>query len=80
MTVEKSKEEAMIDYIKALAAIEEEMEPFAESKRELKKNCIENGWLTRDELSLTVKAYRMLKNGEDMEKLLQMYGTLAGEV
>jgi len=70
--VEK-KEEYITSYIKALVAVEEEMEPFKEHRRELKKNYIDNGWLSRDEISLAVKAYRLMKDDIDMEQLMDFY-------
>jgi hypothetical protein len=77
---ERKVEENMIEYIKTLQQIEEDQEPFKQMKRDLKQTFIDAGRLTRDEISMTVKAYRLLKNGEDMEKLIDTYSRLAGHV
>ena len=63
----------MIEYIRSLRAIEDAMEPFKEQKRELKAEFKEQGWLTAEEISLTVKAYRMMTADVDMEQLLSIY-------
>jgi len=69
----QQKEEYITNYIKSLVAVEEETEPYKEHKRELKKNYIDNGWLTKDEISLAVKAYRLMKDDIDMEQLMDFY-------
>ena len=73
---EKSKEQHMADYIASIRALEEAMEPFKEQKRELKGNYIENGWLTKEDISLTVKAYRLLKTEVDLDQLIDIYESL----
>ena len=70
---EEKKQEKMVEYIRSLRAIEDAMEPFKEQKRELKADFKENGWLTAEEISLTVKAYRMMTAEVDMEQLLSIY-------
>ena len=72
----KSTEEHMADYIESLRVLEEEMEPFKEQKRDLKSNYVENGWLTKGEISLAVKAYRLAKDDTDMSTLIDMVEAL----
>ena len=69
----KSKEEHISDYIESLKAIEDAMEPYKEQKRELKAEFKEQGWLTGEEISLTVKAYRMMTADVDMDQFLSIY-------
>ena len=71
------KESKITDYIKSLAAIEEAMEPLKEQKRSLKTNYVENGWLEKEEISMAVKAYRLMKSDTDMEQLLDFYERVA---
>tara|TARA_Y100000296_G_scaffold75924_1_gene96088 strand:- start:231 stop:509 length:279 start_codon:yes stop_codon:yes gene_type:complete len=71
--VVEKKENYITNYIQALVAIEEEMEPYKEHKRDLKKNYIENEWLSREEISLAVKAYRLMKDEVDIEQLMDFY-------
>ena len=74
---EQTKEDYVVDFIKAFKAIEDEMEPFKEHKRDLRKNYVQNGWLSKEEMSSAIRAYRMLKNDEDIEQLLDMYEKVA---
>jgi len=74
----KTKEQHMADYIKSMKALEEAMEPYKEQKRELKAEYIDSGWLTKEDVSLSVRAYRLLKNEVDMEALLDIYESLKG--
>ena len=67
----------MIEYIKSLKAIEEAIEPYAEQKRELRKDFKEQGWLTKEEISMTVKAYRMMKNEVDIEQFVNIFDSLS---
>ena len=75
--VRDEKTEKMIEYIKSLKAIEEAIEPYAEQKRELRKEFKEQGWLTGDEISMTVKAYRMMKNEVDIEQFVNIFDSLS---
>lgn len=73
----EEKEQRIGDYIQSLAAVEEAMEPFKEQKRALKANYIENGWLSREEISMAVKAYRLVKDDTDIEQLMDFYGKVS---
>ena len=74
----KTKEQHMADYIKSMKALEDAMEPYKEQKRELKTEYIDSGWLTKEDVSLTVRAYRLLKNDVDIEALIDVYENLKG--
>ena len=64
------------EYIRSLAAIEEAMEPYKEQKRELKKDYLEKKWLSKEDISLSVRALRLLKDKVDISALLDMYDAL----
>jgi hypothetical protein len=72
----KTTEEHMSEYIESMRALEEAMEPYKEQKRELKANYVENGWLTKQDISLAVKAYRLAKDDTDMSALIDMVEAL----
>ncbi len=72
------KEQRIGDYIQSLAAVEEAMEPFKEQKRALKANYVENGWLSKEEISMAVKAYRLVKDDTDIEQLMDFYAKVNG--
>ena len=74
--VRDEKTEKMIEYIRNLKAIEDAIEPYAEQKRELKKDFKDQGWLTKDEISLTVKAYRMMKKDTDIDQFVGIFTSL----
>jgi len=74
--VRDEKTEKMIEYVRSLKAIEEAIEPYAEQKRELRKDFKEQGWLTGDEISMTVKAYRMMKNDVDINQFVSVFESL----
>ena len=64
-----TKEDLIVRYAKALDEVDRAMEPFREHKKELKASYLENGWLTKDEMSLVLKAYRMMKKEEDLGEI-----------
>tara|TARA_R110002012_G_scaffold288710_1_gene481473 strand:- start:209 stop:460 length:252 start_codon:yes stop_codon:yes gene_type:complete len=73
MSDEKTKKEHLVNFIKAFRAVEEEMEPYKEHRRDLKKNYVDNGYLSKDELRFAIKAYRMLESGENYEQFTEVY-------
>jgi hypothetical protein len=70
------KTEKMVEYIRSLKTLEDAMEPYKEQRRELREEFKRQGWLTKEELSTTVKAYRMMKNDVDLEQFVELYQTL----
>jgi molecular chaperone GrpE (heat shock protein) len=66
-------EEHVLAYLKSLYAIEQAIEPYKEQKKELRKEYIDSGKLTRDELWAAVKAYRIYKASASMEDLNDMF-------
>jgi site-specific DNA-adenine methylase len=68
--------EYVVEYIKALKAVEDEMEPYKEHKRDLRKNYAQNGWLTKDEIRQAVRAYRMLKKGDNLDQFSEYFSNL----
>jgi hypothetical protein len=71
-----TKEELIIRYAKSLDEVEKAMEPFKEHKKELKASFLENGWLTKDEMSMVLKAYRMMKKEEDLGEIQHYVDTI----
>lgn len=76
-SAQTEKEDKMVEYIRSLHELEEAMEPYKEQKRELKKEFQDEGWLTKEEISMTVKAYRLLKDDSfDIAEFNDIYKTL----
>ena len=71
-----TKDDYVVEFIKAFKAVEDEMEPYKEHKRDLRKNYVQNGWLTADELRQVVRAYRMLKKGDDINEFVNYFNKL----
>ena len=76
---EEAKRQKVLEYIRSLRAIEDAIEPSADQKLELKAEFKEQGWLTGDEISVAVKAYRMLKADQDIDELVEMFNFLRGD-
>jgi hypothetical protein len=70
---EKTKDEHVIEFIKSFKEVEDQMEPFKEHKRDLRKNYVENSWLTKDEIRDAIRAYRMISKDEDFDQLHVIY-------
>jgi len=75
-TEEEVKARYITEYIRSMKELEEAMEPYKEQKRELRQEYKENGWLSKEEISMAVKAYRLLKDETDLEQLMDFYETL----
>jgi len=80
MSDENKTNDYLIEYFKAFQAVELEMEPYKEHKRDLKKNYVENGWLTKQEISQGLRAYRMLKKGENIEDFSDIFEKLQKQI
>ena len=74
----KSKEERIKDFVKGIQAIEQAMEPYKEQKRDLRKNYVDNSWLSKDEMRNLIKAMRLVKDDTDFAALEQMYNKVRG--
>ena len=72
-TPEVSKENYVVNYLKSMLAIEEAIEPYKEQKRDLRSSYNENNWLTRDEMRMAVKAWRLMKTDTDFEELTDIF-------
>ena len=73
---ERTKEEHLIDFIKEFRAIENAMEPFKDHKRDLRASYSESNWLSKEEMRLAVRAYRLLKQDADFEQLTKYFKKL----
>ena len=68
-----SKAERRVNFIKAFHENEMAMKPFKDFRSDLKKNYVDNGWLSREELSTTVKVYRFMKADLDIDEFHSVY-------
>jgi len=71
-----NEDQHMVDYIRRLDEIEVQMEPLKEMKKQLKDEYKDEGKLTKEEMSLALRAYRMLKTDVNLDDLLRNYSIL----
>ena len=72
----KSKEERIKDFVRGMVAIEQAMQPYKEQRTDMRKNYVENGWLTKEEMKNVMRAYRLMKDQTDFSQLEQAYKTV----
>ena len=77
---EPTKEEYVVSYLKSMISIEQAMEPFKEQRKGLRASYIENGRLSREEINMATKCYRMLKKNEDIDDLVEVFKTISKKV
>ena len=70
----KSREEHIKDFVRAIAAVEQAMQPFKDQKTDLKKNYVENQWLSREDMRYVTRAYNFAKRGDfDIDKFVEAF-------
>jgi hypothetical protein len=67
----------IVEYVRSLKEIEDAMEPYKEHRRDLRNEYRRQGWLTRDEMSIAIKAYRLMKGEVDLDQLYETYSVLS---
>ena len=77
MNEQSEKELMLVEYIKSIKALEDAMEPYKDQRRELRKEYQDNGWLSREEIRVAVKAYRLMRSGDALDDLYDMYSLLS---
>ena len=68
-----SKTERRVNFIKAFHENEQAMQPYKDFRSDLKKNNVDNGWLSREEISTSVKVYRFMKRDLDIDDFHAVY-------
>tara|TARA_B100000287_G_scaffold409905_1_gene437747 strand:- start:1 stop:261 length:261 start_codon:yes stop_codon:yes gene_type:complete len=71
-----SKEEHIVNFIKSFVEIENSMEPYKEQRKDLRQSYYENDWLSRDDMRMAVRAYRLVKQDTDINELTDFYNNL----
>lgn len=64
---QKSTEEHIHDYMKELVTALEAQQPYREHIIAMKKEYADNGWLSREQQSLLIKAYRAVQKNMDID-------------
>lgn len=71
--MEAEKQAKMAEYIQSIAAIEDCMKPYREQRKELRRNFLENRWLSKDDISMAMKAFRMWEQQIDFDNFTKIY-------
>ena len=71
--MEAEKQQKMAEYIQSMAAIEDCMRPYREQRKELRRNFMDNRWLSKDEISLAMKAFRMWEQQIDFDNFTKIF-------
>jgi hypothetical protein len=76
--MDDQKKAHVVEFIRTLAEIEFQMEPFAQAKRDLRDNYIESNFLSKDEIWQATRAFRFVKKGKqvDIDNFNDMYEEL----
>ena len=77
-TTNEERKRYVKEYIRSLAAIEEAREPYKEQKRDLRTEFKENSWLSTDEISAAVKAYRLFKGKVNIDEVVENFNMFNG--
>lgn len=72
----QKKDQMVKNYIRSIAEIDAAIEPFKEQRKELRKEFVDNGWLTKEEIKAAMKAYSLLKQQMDFDELEAMYNRM----
>ena len=73
MSDETAKAEHITEYVKSLSAIEDCIRPYQDQRRDLARNYVNNKWLSKEEIRLAKKAYRLMNDDIDFEQLGAFY-------
>tara|TARA_R110000824_G_scaffold99052_2_gene236012 strand:+ start:1185 stop:1436 length:252 start_codon:yes stop_codon:yes gene_type:complete len=74
--MDKIKAEKFAEYVQSVAAIEDCMKPYRDQRKELRRNFMDNRWLSKEEISLAMKAFRLWENQVDFDNLAEVYQAL----
>ena len=74
---EQEKAKYNESYIKSVAAIEDAMEPYKDQKRDLRSEYDEQGWLSKDEQKMAIRAWRMVQKEECIHELTDYFDRIS---
>ena len=80
IAITEEKKKHVVRLIKSFKAIDSAILPYQEQRKELRKEYIENDWLTNEEISMVKKAYNAIKTQLDLDDLSSMMGIAKEEI
>lgn len=66
------KKEHFKNFLKSFAALELQMEPYKEQRKDLRKSFKDNNWLTTQEMQMAVKALRLYEKEADFDLMTML--------
>ena len=80
ISITEEKKKHVVRLIKSFKAIDSAILPYQEQRKDLRREYIENEWLTNDEISLVKKAYNAVKTRVDLDDLSSFMEIVKEEV
>jgi hypothetical protein len=80
VAITEEKKKHILKLIKSYKAIDSAILPYQEQRKDLRREYIENEWLTNDEISLVKKAYNAVKTRVDLDDLSSFMEIVKEEV
>ena len=80
VAITEEKKKHILNLIKSFKAIDSAILPYQEQRKDLRREYIENEWLTNEEISLVKKAYNAVKTKVDLEDLSSFMEIIKEEV
>ena len=74
--MENEKREKLAEYIQSMAAIEDCMKPYRDQRKDLRRSFLDNRWLSKEEVSLAMKAFRLWESQVDFDNLSEVYQSI----
>ena len=75
-----TKDEHIVNFIKSFVEIEQAMEPYKEQRKDLRQSYNENCWLTKEDMRMAVRAYRLVQQDANIDELTDFYNNLKRKV
>tara|TARA_Y100001938_G_C8101510_1_gene442121 strand:+ start:14868 stop:15119 length:252 start_codon:yes stop_codon:yes gene_type:complete len=69
IAITEEKKKHVLKLIKSYKSIDSAILPYQEQRKDLRKEYIENDWLTNEEISMVKKAYNAVKTQVDLDDL-----------
>ena len=65
--MDEEKKEHFKNFLKSFVALEQQMEPYKEQRKDLRKSFKDNNWLSTQEMQMAVKAFRLYEKEADFD-------------
>ena len=80
IAITEEKKKHVTNLIKSYKTIDGAIQPYQDQRKDLRKEYIENEWLTNNEISLVKKAYNAVKTKVDLDDLSSFVAIIKKEM